>query len=473
MIRAKNKSPRGKPMTENTPLNATADRDVEFHLHSQTNPKLFSERGPVIVARGEGIRIFDSAGKPYIDAMAGLWCASLGFSNKRLADAATKQYAELGFYHTFFERTHEPATALAEKLVRLTGMSGGKAYFATSGSEANETMVKLAWIYHTVRGKPTKRKVIARDRAFHGSTIAAASMCGLEFMHREFGLPLPGFLHTLCPSSYRGMLDGENETGFVDRLAGELEKMILREGPDTIACFIAEPIHAGGGIIVPPKTYFTRIQEILRKYDILCLDDEIVCGFARTGNWFGRETVGMKPDMMSLAKGLSSSYFPISAVVIAPGIYDAVYEFNKLGGSFGHGFTNSGHPVGVAVALEAIKIYEEMNVIEHVRRTGARLKSRFEAMQANSPIIGEVRGEGLMIGIEIVADKKTRRPFPPALQAGLTFDRLAYDNGLVARCMGDVLGFSPPLIVDERDVDEIADRCEASLKALETYLLRQ
>jgi 4-aminobutyrate--pyruvate transaminase len=452
--------------------NSAASRDVEFHLHSQTNPSQFEARGPLMVARGDGIRIFDSAGKSYIDAMAGLWCASLGFNNKRLADAATRQYGELGFYHTFFQRTHAPAADLAEKLVQLTGMTGGKAYFATSGSEANETMVKLAWVYHTVHGKPTKRKVIARDRSFHGSTIAAASMCGLEFMHREFGLPLPGFLHTLCPWPYRGMLEGEDEAAFVERLATELEKMILREGPDTIAAFIAEPIHAGGGIIVPPQKYFARIQEVLAKYNILCLADEIVCGFARTGNWFGKETVGMKPDMMSLAKGLSSSYFPISAVVFAPKIYEAVARFNKEGGAFGHGFTNSGHPVGVAVALEAIKIYQEMDVVPHVRKMGARLRSKFEAMAEKSPIVGEVRGAGLMLGIEIVADKKTRKPFAPALQAGPTFDSIAYENGLVARCMGDVLGFSPPLIVTESDVDEIAHLCEVSLSALEKHLAK-
>ena len=280
-------------MTTHFKPNSLASRDVVSQLHSQTNPTRFEESGPVVVARGEGVRVFDDTGKAYIDAMAGLWCASLGFNNERLAAAAARQYAELGFYHTFFNRTHAPATELAEKLVRLTGMEGGKAYFATSGSEANETMVKLAWIYHTVRGKPTKRKVIARDRAFHGSTIAAASMCGLTFMHREFGLPLPGFLSTRCaPIAYRNMLPGETEEQFVDRLAAELEKLILREGPDTIAAFIAEPINAGGGIIVPPATYFAKIQAVLKKYDILCLADEIVCGFARTGNWFGKETVG-------------------------------------------------------------------------------------------------------------------------------------------------------------------------------------
>lgn len=457
-------------MTTHFKPNSLAGRDVVSQLHSQTNPSRFEESGPLVVARGEGIRVFDDAGKPYIDAMAGLWCASLGFNNDRLAAAAARQYAELGFYHTFFNRTHAPATELAEKLVSMTGMEGGKAYFATSGSEANETMVKLAWIYHTVRGKPTKRKVIARDRAFHGSTIAAASMCGLTFMHREFGLPIPGFVHTLCPDRYRGMLSGETEEQFVDRLVSELEKLILREGPDTIAAFIAEPINAGGGIIVPPATYFAKIQTLLKKYDILCLDDEIVCGFARTGNWFGKETVGLKPDMMALAKGLSSSYFPISAVVLAPEIYDAVKEFNKQGGSFGHGFTNSGHPVGVAVALEAIKIYEEMNVVEHVRAMGARLRGHFDDMAGRFPFIGDVRGEGLMLGIEIVADRETRTPFDPALQAGLAFDRIAYENGLIGRCMGDTLGFSPPLIVTEKDVDDIAELCEMSLKQLQVDL---
>ncbi|MEI9424771.1 aminotransferase [Mesorhizobium sp. Cs1299R1N1] len=449
----------------------TARRDVAFHLHSQTNPQLLEEGGPLAVARGEGVRIYDGGGKAYIDAMAGLWCASLGFSNKRLAAAAGRQYAELGFYHTFFQRTSDAVAGLAERLVELTGIENGKAYFATSGSEANETMVKLAWVYHSVRGKPTKRKVIARDRAFHGSTIAAASMCGLDFMHREFGLPLPGFLHTLCPSPYRGMYPDESEAEFGERLAHELGRMILREGPDTIAAFIAEPIQAGGGIIVPPRGYFARIQEVLDRYDVLCLDDEIVCGFGRTGNWFGKETVGMKPDMMALAKGLSSAYFPISAVVMAPAIYEAVREFNKAGGSFGHGFTNSGHPVGVAVASEAIRIYEEMDVVEHVRRMGARLHGHFEEMARDSPIIGEVRGAGLMLGIEIVADKATRQPFAPAFKAGLSFDRLAYENGLVVRCMGDVLGFSPPLIVDENDIDEIAERTWKSLKQLQGQLL--
>ncbi|MDQ0393441.1 aminotransferase [Labrys monachus] len=452
--------------------NATAARDIAFHVHSQTNPRLFEEQGPLIVTRGEGTRIYDAAGKEYIDAMAGLWCASLGFSNARLATAAAAQYSQLGFYHTFFHRTGDAVASLAEKLVDLTGMIGGKAYFATSGSEANETMVKLAWVYHTVRGKPTKRKIIARDRAFHGSTIAAASMCGLEFMHREFGLPLPGFVHAAAPYPYRGMVEGESEAAFAQRLADDLERQIVQEGPDSIAAFIAEPIYAGGGIIVPPRAYFPKIQAVLEKYDILCLDDEIVCGFGRTGAWFGKDTVGMKPQMMALAKGLSSGHFPISAVVMAPEIYEALRSFNANGGNFGHGFTNSGHPVGVAVASEAIRIYEELDIVGHVDRMGARLRSHFDAIAKSSDLVGEVRGAGLMLGIELVADKPGRKPFAPERKVGAMFDRIAYDNGLVTRCMGDVLGFSPPLIVSEADVDHIAERFERSLRDLERYVLQ-
>jgi 4-aminobutyrate--pyruvate transaminase len=449
-----------------------AQRDIASHLHSQTNPAQFESTGPLIVTRGEGAYVIDRDGKRYLDAMAGLWCASLGFTNPRVAAAAAAQYGELGFYHTFFNRTLPAATELAGKLVSLTGMTGGKAYFATSGSEANETMVKLAWLYHSARGKPTKRKVIARDRSFHGSTIAAASMCGLDFMHREFGLPLPGFLHTPAPYLYRNALPGETPAAFVARLVAGLEAMILREGPDTIAAFIAEPIHAGGGIIVPPATYFPEIQKLLYKYDILALADEIVCGFGRTGNWFGKDTTFYAPDMMAMAKGLSAGHFPISAVVMSGPVYDAVKAFNAAGGSFGHGFTNSGHPVGLAVALEVIAIYEEMNVVAHVRKMGARLAAHFHDLAREFEIIGDVRGEGLMLGIELVADRETRTPFDPALRAGMSFDRIAYEKGLVGRCMGDTLGYAPPLIVGEAEIDEIADKTRASLKQLTAHLGR-
>jgi 4-aminobutyrate--pyruvate transaminase len=445
-------------------INAT---DLAYHLHSQTNPQALSREGAYIIVKGDGTHVIDENGKRYIDAMAGLWCASLGFNNQRLGRAAEKQYEELGYYHSFYGRTNPKAATLSKKLVELTGMQNGKAFFVTSGSEANETMVKLAWLYHASRGKPTKRKVIARDRAFHGSTIVAGSMCGLEMMHREFGLPLPGFIHTLCPNTYRVKLPGESEAEFVARLAGELERMILREGPDTIAAFIAEPVIAGGGIIPPPKGYFEAVQKILAKYDILCLDDEVVCGFGRTGTWFGRETVGMAPDMMSLAKGITSSYFPLAAVIVSPKILEAVERYNEGGTSFGHGFTNAAHPVGAAVAAETIAIYEELDIVSHVRRMGALLHQTLAAVTKDSPIVGNLRGVGLMYGVELVEDPATGSPFAPARQVGARLAASAYEHGLVVRAMRDTVGFCPPLIIDERDVEEIGSKMEKALRETE------
>ncbi|TPI38082.1 aminotransferase class III-fold pyridoxal phosphate-dependent enzyme [Mesorhizobium sp. B3-1-9] len=451
-------------MNAHSEINAT---DLAYHLHSQTNPQALSREGAYIVVKGDGAHVIDENGKRYIDAMAGLWCASLGFNNERLGRAAAKQYEELGYYHSFYGRTNPKAATLSKKLVDLTGMPGGKAFFVTSGSEANETMVKLAWLYHASRGKPTKRKVIARDRAFHGSTIVAGSMCGLEMMHREFGLPLPGFIHTLCPNTYRVKLPGESQADFVARLAGELERMILREGPDTIAAFIAEPVIAGGGIIPPPEGYFEAVQKILAKYDILCLDDEVVCGFGRTGNWFGRETVGMAPDMMSLAKGITSSYFPLAAVIVSPKILEAVERYNEGGTSFGHGFTNAAHPVGAAVAAETIAIYEELGIVAHVRKMGALLHQTLAEMTKDSPIVGNLRGVGLMYGVELVEDPATGSPFAPARQVGARLAASAYEHGLVVRAMRDTVGFCPPLIIDERDVEEIGSKMEKALRETE------
>jgi 4-aminobutyrate--pyruvate transaminase len=450
--------------------NCAEARDVLYHLHSQTNAQAHAEKGPLIMERGEGIHVFDSSGKRYVEAMAGLWCTSLGFSQARLKSAAARAYDKFGFYHTFNHKTPAETIALAEKLVALSPIPEAQAYFATSGSEATETMVKLAWVYHAARGKPGKRKIIARDRGFHGSTIVAASMCGLPRMHREFGLPLPGFLHTLCPDPYRGMQAGEDAAGFVTRLASVLEDMILREEPDTVAAFIAEPINAGGGVIVPPADYFPAIEAVLRKHDILVLADEVVCGFGRTGNWWGSQTVGMTPDVMAMAKGISSSYFPISAVLLGRPVQDALAEMNKDGEIFGHGFTNSGHPVGVAVALETIRIYEEMDVVPHVRAMGARLRDGLETIAAASRIAGEVRGAGLMFGVELVAEPGSRTPFDPALKVGARFDGEALQNGLVIRPIGDIIAICPSLIIDEAGVDEILDLFGRTLRSVEAGL---
>ena len=447
--------------------NSAEARDVLFHLHSQTNPDLHAEIGPLIMARGEGIHVFDAGGKRYVEAMAGLWCASLGFSHARLKAAAAAAYDRFGYYHSFNHKTPDIAIDLAEQLVALSPIPEAQAYFATSGSEATETMVKLAWVYHAARGEPGRRKIIARDRGFHGSTIVAASMCGLPRMHREFGLPLPGFLHTHCPDPYRGLRPGETEADFVARLAGDLEAMILAEGPETIAAFIAEPINAGGGIVVPPKGYFAAMEAVLRRHGILVLADEVVCGFGRTGNWFGCQTVGMTPDMAALAKGLSSSYFPISAVLLGRPVREALAAMNRAGEIFGHGFTNSAHPVGAAIALETLAVYRDMDVVTHVRAMGARLKAGLRAIAAGSAIVGDVRGEGLMIGLELVADPASRTAFAPQLKIGARFDAAALENGLIIRAMGDTIGFCPPLIIDAAGVDEILDLTARTLGAVE------
>jgi 4-aminobutyrate--pyruvate transaminase len=360
------------------------------------------------MTHGAGCYVFDSQGKRYLEAMAGLWCTSLGFSNKRLIDAATAEYGNFGFYHTFNHKTPDVTIELAEELVRISPVPNARAFFATSGSEATETMVKLSWVYHAARGKPGKRKIIARDRAFHGSTIVSASMCGLSRMQREFGLPLPGFLHTLCPDAYHGRLEGETEDAFTDRLAAELERLIL--------------------------------------------------------------SVGMKPDMMALAKGISSSYFPISAVILSEAVHEALAEFNKDGELFGHGFTNSGHPVGAAVSLEALRIYHEMDVVAHVRKMGQRLRDGLQSASVGSRIVGQIRGAGLMIGVELVADPATHAPFPPALRVGAMFDEQAMANGLIIRPMGDIIGFSPPLIVGEYEVDEMAALFGKTLAEVESRI---
>ncbi|CEJ11367.1 Taurine--pyruvate aminotransferase [bacterium YEK0313] len=447
--------------------NSAEARDVLFHLHSQTNPDLHAEIGPLIMARGEGIHVFDAGGKRYVEAMAGLWCASLGFSHARLKAAAAAAYDRFGYYHSFNHKTPDIAIDLAEQLVALSPIPEAQAYFATSGSEATETMVKLAWVYHAARGEPGRRKIIARDRGFHGSTIVAASMCGLPRMHREFGLPLPGFLHTHCPDPYRGLRPGETEADFVARLAGDLEAMILAEGPQTIAAFIAEPINAGGGIVVPPNGYFPAIEAVLRRHGILVLADEVVCGFGRTGNWFGCQTVGMTPDMAALAKGLSSSYFPISAVLLGRPVREALAAMNSAGEIFGHGFTNSAHPVGAAIALETLAVYRDMDVVAHVRAMGARLKAGLQAIAAGSAIVGDVRGAGLMIGLELVADPARRTAFAPGLKIGARFDATALENGLIIRAMGDTIGFCPPLIIDEAGVDAILDLTARTLATVE------
>jgi 4-aminobutyrate---pyruvate transaminase len=443
--------------------NSVAAADISHHLHPRTNWRAHETIGPQIITRGDGAEIEDDAGRRYIEGMAALWCASLGFNHPRLAKAGAAQLEKLAFYHTFAHRTTDIASDLAARLGEMAPNGLCRVCLNTSGSEATETMVKFAWSYHAARGQPERRKVISRDRGFHGSTIVAASMSGLPDMHREYGLPLPGFIHVRCPDLYREGQPGESERAFAQRLATELEETIDREGPGTIAAFIAEPIPAGGGVVVPPADYFPNIQAVLDKHGILMLDDEVVCGFGRTGNWFGCETVGMRPDMMAVAKALSSSYFPISATLISDEMYEMLAD-NHKGAVFGHGFTNSGHPVGAAIALEALDVYNELDLIALVRQKGERLREGLERRIGRHPFVGQIRGRGLIMGVEFAADPAGRRGFPTAFNSAALVNAAALGRGLVLRSMmGDILGICPPYVITDEQIDQLVDRLALAL----------
>jgi len=437
--------------------NAARAFDMAHHFHSQTDPRLHEEVGPLLIARGEGAAIFDDAGNRYIEAMGGLWCASLGFNDRRLADAAHRQMLKLANYHTFNHRSNEACIELAEQIRAISPLEDGRVFFVNSGSEGNDTMVKLAWYYQSARGKAQKRKIISRIGAFHGSTVMGAALSGLPHMHRSFNLPDVNVIYATQPHHYRGAQAGESEEAYATRLADELEQMIRREGADTIAAMIAEPIMGAGGVIVPPQSYFPKIQAVLRRHDILLLSDEVICGYGRTGNWFGSQSFGFVPGMMSTAKGLSSGYMPIGAVVISDAVYQVVADEAHGRGIFGHGFTYSGHPVSAAVAAEALRIYQEINVVGRARTLGAHLTEALTARIGEHPLVGEIRSCGFIAGIEIVADRESREAFDPALRVGAQVERRCRAHGLMIRNMGDALAICPPYILEPAEVDMIAE----------------
>ncbi|CAB3749686.1 aspartate aminotransferase family protein [Paraburkholderia humisilvae] len=440
--------------------------DINYHLHPYTNLSLHREVGPMVIDRGEGIYVYDTEGKRYIEALGGLFCASLGFSERRLADAADRQMRKLPFYHAFGHKSSEPSILLAQKLISLAPVPMSKVFFANSGSEANDTAVKLIWYYNNALGRPNKKKIISRMRAYHGVTIVSASLTGLTNNHRDFDLPIDRILHTDCPHHYRHANPGETEEQFATRCAESLEQLILKEGAETIAAFFAEPVMASGGVIVPPATYMEKIQAVLNRYDILLVADEVICGFGRTGNLFGSETYGMRPDMIVMAKQLSAGYLPISALMVNETIYRGLVSESEKIGTFGHGFTYSGHPVCAAVALETLRIYEEDGILEHVRSVMPHFHERLAELSRH-PLVGEARGSGLLAAVELVANKETKEPFPPAEGVAIHAGKCALTYGVITRALGDTFNFCPPLIITHDQIDAMFD---ASKKALDDTL---
>jgi 4-aminobutyrate---pyruvate transaminase len=443
--------------------NSLASLDIAHHLHPYTNLRQHQQKGPLVIVEGDGIKVKDENGKEYIEAMSGLWCAALGFSEERLVEAAAKQMRRLPFYHGFTNKSHEAVAELAAKLVAMMPVKMSKAFFNNSGSEANDTAVKLVWYYNNALGRHRKKKIISRLKAYHGVTIATASLTGLAPNHRDFDLPIANIRHADCPHFYRYAKAGESEEDFADRLAESLDLQIQREDPDTVAAFIAEPVMGAGGVIVPPRSYFEKIQAVLKKHDVLLIADEVICGFGRTGNMFGSETFGLKPDILTLAKAVSSAYLPLSATVISEEIFAALLKQSDKLGAFAHGFTYSGHPVCCAVALEALKIYEERDMIGHVRRLAPRFEAGLHRLAAH-PLVGEARGVGLIGAIELVRNKGTKAAFDPAQGAAALVAGICQDRGVIVRALaGDTVAFCPPLIATEADLDAIWGPVEAAL----------
>lgn len=442
--------------------NSPEARDVVYHLHAYTNARRHQETGPLVLARGEGVFVYDTEGRRYLEAMAGLWSVAVGFSEKRLVEAAHLQLQTLPFYHTFSSRSHGPAIGLAEKLVGMAPVPMSKAFFTNSGSEANDTAIKLIWYRSNAMGQPERKKIISRNRGYHGVTVASASLTGLPNNHRSFDLPIANILHTASPHHYREGRPGESEEEFSTRLAAELEQLILSEGPETIAAFFGEPVMGAGGVVVPPVGYWRKIQAVLRKYDILLVADEVICGFGRTGNMFGSTTMGMEPDIMVMSKQLSSSYQPISALMVNDRVFEPIADESNRIGTLGHGFTGGGHPVAAAVALENLKIIEERGLVDHARGVGAYMQKRLREF-AEHPVVGEVRGVGLIAAIELVGDKATKAPRGAVGELGGAANAVLQSHGVLSRAMGDALAFCPPLIITEAEIDMLTDAVAKSL----------
>jgi adenosylmethionine-8-amino-7-oxononanoate aminotransferase len=408
-----------------------------------------------VIERGEGVHVFDSEGRRYIEGNSGLWNAVLGYDNQRLRDAAMRQYDRLPAYHAFFGRVPEPSLRLAGRLAEIAPMPTGKVYFTNSGSEANDSVVKMLWLIARGEGKPEKRKIISRRNAYHGVTVMTASLTGKDYV-QAFGLPLPGVVFAECPHHWRNARDGESEADYAKRLAEDLDALIEREGAETIAGFFAEPVIGAGGVIVPPEGYFPAIQRVLRKHGIPLVADEVICGFGRTGRLWGSETFAIEPDILVASKCITAGYFPMGAILLTPEIVRRLETAAESYGEFPHGFTTGAHPVGSAIALEAIDILTGEGMMERVEALGQRFQAGLRKL-GQHPLVGEARGVCLMGALEIVADKASKAAFPEELEVSERIALSALAKGLIIRPLGNAVVVAPPFVIDEAGIDEIID----------------
>lgn len=429
----------------------------DHHLAPFSDFKQLKEKGPRIITRAKGVYLWDSEGNQILDGMAGLWCVAVGYGRDELADAASQQMRELPYYNLFFQTAHPPALELAKAIADVAPEGMNHVFFTGSGSEGNDTMLRMVRHYWAIKGQPNKKVIISRKNGYHGSTVAGASLGGMTYMHEQGDLPIPGIVHIAQPYWFGegGHMSPEE---FGVWAANQLEEKILEIGVDNVGAFIAEPIQGAGGVIVPPESYWPRVKEILAKYDILFVADEVICGFGRTGEWFGSDFYDLKPHMMTIAKGLTSGYIPMGGLIVRD---DVVAVLNE-GGDFNHGFTYSGHPVAAAVALENIRILRDEKIIERVHdETAPYLQRRLRELN-DHPLVGEVRGVGLLGAIELVQDKATRKRYE-GKGVGMICRQFCFDNGLIMRAVGDTMIIAPPLVISTAEIDELVSKARKCL----------
>jgi len=430
---------------------------------------------PRIVESGKGVFIKDRKGVELLDGFAGLYCVNIGYGRQEVAEAIAEQARKLAYYHSYAGHSNEPLIRLSDRLVAMAPGDMSKVFYGLSGSDANETNVKLVWYYHNLKGQPAKKKIISRERGYHGCSIMSGGLTGLSFYHNAFDLPTGPIRHTGVPHHYWGAEPDESEADFVARRARELEAMILAEGPETVGAFIGEPVLGTGGIIPPPQGYWSAIQAVLRKYEVLLIADEVVCGFGRTGAPFGCDLYGIEPDLITVAKGLTSAYVPLSASLISRRVYEVMETAADSLGAFSHGYTYSGHPLGAAAAMATLDIVEAEDLAGNAARTGAHFQATLQEAFADHPLVGEVRGVGLLGAVEFVADRAGKQRFDPALKVGAKVSGAALAEGLIARAMphGDILGFAPPLVITPAEVDEMVARAKRAVDKVTDELVRE
>ncbi|MBB3938608.1 L-2,4-diaminobutyrate transaminase [Novosphingobium fluoreni] len=441
-----------------TDADELARLDQRSQFHPFTGVADLAKEGPTVMTGGQGVRVRDAHGREYLDGMAGLWCVNLGYGRKEITEAIAKQSERLSFFHTFNGMTTDVVAECADALLKRAPVPMSRVFFGASGSDANETQLKLIWYYNNLRGKPEKKKIIARQYSYHGSGVATGSLTGLPSMHNFFDLPQGPIIHVSAPYYYRKAPEGMSERDFSRHLAKELEETIEREGAHTIAAFFAEAVMGAGGLIPPPEGYFDEIGPILKKHDILLVADEVVSGFGRLGTYWGSQTYGYEPDLITSAKGVTSGYFPMSVCFISPKVWDVIEGAQDRTGVFGHGYTYSAHPVGAAAALAALKLIDELKVVENVADVGPYLLGNLKDKLGQHPHIGDIRGKGLMLGVELVQDRASKEAFPPANRTGREILKAAAKRGLITRALGDTLVFAPPLVINREESDELVEK---------------